>query len=121
VAPGFIEENSYFGAWFEGGSPLAYYLVFMTVGVFFGGLLSAWTAQRIQPSVERGPRISTGGRLILAIAGGVVVGFASRIAMGCTSGQALSGGALLLTGSWAFMLAMFAGAYGIAWFVRKEW
>jgi hypothetical protein len=121
VAPSFIEENSYFGEWFQGGSPLAYYLVFMTVGVFFGGLLSAWAARRIRPSVERGTRISRGGRLTLAILGGVLVGFASRLAMGCTSGQALSGGALLLSGSWVFMLAIFAGAYGFAWFVRKEW
>jgi hypothetical protein len=121
VAPAAVEGNSYFGRWFEGGSPLAYYLVFMTVGVFFGGLLSAWAARRIQPSVERGPRISRGGRLALAILGGVIVGFASRLAMGCTSGQALSGGALLLTGSWVFMFAVFGGAYAFAWFVKREW
>ena len=33
---------------------------------------------------------------MLAGTGGLLAGFASRLARGCTSGQALSGGALLL-------------------------
>ena len=121
LAPKAVEANAYLGSWFEGGTPLAYYLVFMGLGVLLGGLLSAWSAHRVRVSVERGPRISRRGRLTLALIGGVIVGFASRLAMGCTSGQALTGGALLLTGSWAFMLAVFAGAYGFAWFVRRQW
>ena len=43
------------------------------------------------------------------------------LARGCTSGQALTGGALLNAGSWAFMICVFAGAYAMAYFVRKEW
>ena len=45
----------------------------------------------------------------------------ARIAKGCTSGQALTGGALLNVGSLVFMLAVFASAYALAYFVRKEW
>jgi len=60
-------------------------------------------------------------RLGYALVGGVIVGFASRLAQGCTSGQALSGGALLLTGSMVFMLCLFAGGYATAWFVRRQW
>jgi hypothetical protein len=37
------------------------------------------------------------------------------------SGQALTGGALLNAGSWAAMMCIFGGAYGLAWFVRKLW
>ncbi len=37
------------------------------------------------------------------------------------SGQALTGGALLNLGSWAVMLAIFAGGYALAYFVRREW
>ena len=40
---------------------------------------------------------------------------------GCTSGQALSGGAVLSVGSWAFMFAVFAGAYALAYFLRRYW
>ena len=36
-------------------------------------------------------------------------------------GQALTGGSMLNVGSLVFMLAVFAGAYGLAYFVRKEW
>jgi len=45
----------------------------------------------------------------------------ARMARGCTSGQALSGGAVLSAGSWAFMMCVFAGAYAVAYFVRKFW
>ncbi len=49
------------------------------------------------------------------------MGVGAKLARGCTSGQALSGGALLNVGSWAFMMMVFAGAYAIAWFVRRQW
>lgn len=120
-APAAVEGNDYIGRWFNGTSPLAYYLVFMGLGSIGGGWISALAAGRIRPGIERGPSASIGMRLVFALLGGVAVGFGSRIAAGCTSGQALSGGALLLTGSWAFFLAFFAGAYALAWFVRKEW
>jgi hypothetical protein len=51
----------------------------------------------------------------------VLAGFASRLAQGCTSGQALSGSALLLSGSLVFLLCVFAGGYAAAWFVRRQW
>jgi hypothetical protein len=50
-----------------------------------------------------------------------LVGYASRLASGCTSGQALSGGALLLTGSLIFMMCVFAGGYAAAYFFRRQW
>jgi hypothetical protein len=33
----------------------------------------------------------------------------------------LSGGAVLSVGSWAFMFAVFGGAYALAYFFRKFW
>lgn len=121
VAPAATEANSYMGGWFGEGSPLRHYLVFMTLGVLLGGLLSARAAGRVKLGVERGPTASLRLRLGLSLAGGLLVGFASRLGSGCTSGQALSGGAMLLSGSWAFMIAIFVGAFGAAAFVRKEW
>ena len=89
VFPNHVERSAYFGSWFrEGGTHvLLYYLVFMVIGVFVGGLLSALGAARIQPMIERGPQISAKNRLWFALAGGVLVGFAGRLARGCTSGQ----------------------------------
>ena len=121
--PQHVETSAYFGEWFGAGKPhlLRYYLVFMGLGVILGGWLSAMGSRRATPMVERGPRISAGARLLFALAGGIIVGFASRLARGCTSGQALSGGAMLFTGSLVFMICIFAGAYAAALFVRKEW
>ncbi len=121
VAPAAIEANGYVGGWFDDGPALRHYLVFMGLGVLVGGFFSALAARRVRPQVERGPRSSVRRRLVLALIGGALVGFASRMAGGCTSGQSLTGGALLLEGSWAFTLAVFAGGFGAAWFVRKEW
>ncbi|MBI5435378.1 MAG: YeeE/YedE family protein [Planctomycetes bacterium] len=121
VAPAAVRHNAYFSPWFAEGSPLAHYLVFMAVGVLLGGFGSALNAGRVAPGIERGAGASAFVRLGYALGGGALAGFASRMAQGCTSGQALSGGALLLSGSWAFMFAVFAGAFGAAWFVRKEW
>ena len=79
--------------------------------------MSRSTAQ----SWSRGSRVTPRVRLVFALAGGLLVGFASRMAGGCTSGQALTGGALLLGGSWAFLVALFAGGFLVAPLVRKEW
>jgi uncharacterized membrane protein YedE/YeeE len=111
--------SEYFGKW--GNQPLKYYLVFMLAGTLVGALISALLANRVRIQVERGAKASTRLRLGYALAGGVIVGFASRLAQGCTSGQALSGGALLLTGSIVFMLCLFASGYATAWFVRRQW
>ncbi len=54
--------------------------------------------------VEKGPRISTRGRFALAFVGGALMGVGAKLARGCTSGQALTGGALLSAGGWVFMM-----------------
>ncbi|MEI7947225.1 MAG: YeeE/YedE thiosulfate transporter family protein [bacterium] len=119
LAPARTLASHYFGAW--GAQPMNYYLVFMLAGVFCGGLISALLAGRCAVRVERGSSCSSPKRLIFAGVGGVIVGFASRLANGCTSGQALSGSALLLTGSLLFLVSVFAGGYATAWFVRRQW
>jgi uncharacterized membrane protein YedE/YeeE len=120
--PTHVAKSEYFGGWVEEGkSLLFYYLVFMFGGVFCGGLFSAMLARRINISVERGKAFGIAPRLMLALGGGILVGFASRLANGCTSGQALSGGAMLLNGSLVFMMCVFASGYAAAWFVRRQW
>jgi uncharacterized membrane protein YedE/YeeE len=121
LAPAAMEANPAMGAWFDGGSPLAHYLVFMVLGVALGGLLSARLARRVDFKLERGPRASRRLRIGMALGGGVLVGFASRLAAGCTSGQALSGSAMLLTGSLAFTAAIFVGGFASAPLFKKVW
>ena len=104
-----------------GGSPLKEWLVFEGLGVAFGALLSGLLARRVMVIVERGSRVSRRMRLLMAFVGGTLMAVGAAFASGCTSGQALTGGALLNLGSWAFMLMVFAGAYAVAAFFRWEW
>ena len=123
VAPAHTQASDFFGGKYlaDGAHPLRYYLVFMFVGTFLGGLLSAVLGRRVNVSVERGKAFGLVPRLLLALAGGILVGYASSLASGCTSGQALTGGALLANGSIVFMLCVFAGGYAAAYFVRRQW
>lgn len=106
-----------------GGSknPLDSWVVFIGFGVVIGGALSGWYNGRTKIETNRGPRVSIRSRWLLAFIGGIFMGYGARMARGCTSGQALSGGATMSVGSWAFMFAVFAGAYLLAYFVRRLW
>ncbi len=114
-----VEGSGYFGRW--GADPLRYYLVFMFVGIFLGGLVSAILARRIRITLEKGATCTARRRIALALLGGVIVGAASRLARGCTSGQALTGSALLLAGSIVFLIALFCGGYAAAGLVKGQW
>jgi uncharacterized membrane protein YedE/YeeE len=122
VAPAWTEANPAIGGYVaDGANPLRNWLLIEVIGVVIGGFLGAMSAGRFQVKVEKGPNISTRGRLRYALGGGIVMGFAAALARGCTSGQALSGGAMLATGSWAFMMMVFAGGYAFAYLVRRQW
>jgi uncharacterized protein len=123
VAPAHAQANEVYSGYLQNGigHPLKSWLVFEVIGVAMGGLLSGVLAHRVRRTVEKGPRITSRSRLLLAFAGGALMGVGAKLARGCTSGQALSGGALLSLGAWAFMLMVFVGAYATAWFVRRQW
>jgi hypothetical protein len=104
-----------------GTSPLKEWLVFEVVGVFTGAVISGLLARRVRVVVEKGPRASVRARLLMAFGGGMLMAVGAALARGCTSGQGLTGGALLNLGSWVAMLMIFAGAYALAYFVRWEW
>jgi uncharacterized protein len=123
VAPAHTQANPFFRGYLEEGigHPLKTWLVFEVLGVLAGAFLSGLLAGRVTGTVEKGPRISVRGRLLFALAGGALMGVGAKLARGCTSGQALSGGAVLNVGSWTFMMMVFAGAYALAWFMRRQW
>ena len=102
-------------------SPLGDWLVLELVGVVLGGLASAWTAGRMRRGVEHGPAITGRQRMYAAMAGGTLMGFGAKLARGCTSGQALTGGALLSAGSWLFIVTAFASGYALAPVARRLW
>jgi len=122
VAPGHVDRTPYLIAMAGGDkNPLDSWIVFLTVGTFIGGFVSGMIHNRVKVETNRGPRVPIKLRWVMAFIGGALMGFGARFARGCTSGQALSGGAVLSVGSWAFMFAVFGGAYALAYFLRKFW
>jgi len=122
VAPSHTEKNAYLVDLLRGGgNPLDNWLVFEILGVIVGGFASGLMAGRVKVETFKGPQISIRTRWAMAVLGGIIAGYGVRIGRGCTSSQALSGGAVLSAGSWSFMFAVFIGAYALAYFVRKLW
>lgn len=123
VAPSHTHSNEFYKEYIGDGntSPLKDWLVFEVLGVLVGGFVSGTLAGRIKIRVEKGKNITSTKRLIFAFLGGSLMGFGAKLARGCTSGQALTGGALLNFGSWIFMIFVFAGGYLIAYFLRRQW
>ena len=122
VAPEHVDRTPYLLEMAGGDlNPLDSWVVFVTVGTVLGGFVSGWIHGRFRLETNRGPRVPVRLRWLMAFIGGALMGYGARFARGCTSGQALSGGAVLSVGSWAFMFAVFGGAYGLAYFMRKFW
>ncbi|MCL4707894.1 YeeE/YedE family protein [bacterium] len=122
VSPQHVDNNAYLANYAGGDkNPLHDWLIYEVIGVIIGGLLSGMLAKRLRFKTDKGPNITVPFRLAFAFLGGSLMGFGARLAQGCTSGQALTGGATLALGSWAFMMTMFAAAYAIAYFVRRQW
>ncbi|HHI79603.1 MAG TPA: hypothetical protein ENK02_06450 [Planctomycetes bacterium] len=124
AAPGLAAKSDYISHYVHPGvNPLDNWLVYLTVGVFLGGIIGSMTGGRNDFGTLMGANsdYSKRKRLLMALVGGVLMGIAARFARGCTSGQALSGGALLSVGSWAFMMMVFVGGYAVAPLVRRQW
>jgi hypothetical protein len=121
-APDHVDRVAYF-ADVAGGhkNPWVSSGVFMLAGTIVGGFVSGLFNRRVKPELRKGPSIGTPTRVVFALLGGAIMGYGARLARGCTSGQALSGGAVLSVGSWAFAFSIFASGYALAWFVRKLW
>jgi uncharacterized membrane protein YedE/YeeE len=122
VAPAHVDRTPFLLAMAGGDrNPLDNWVVPVVFGTLVGGFISGWRNGRLKVETNKGPQVSTRTRWAMAFLGGAIMGYGARFARGCTSGQALSGGATLSLGSWAFMFAVFGGAYALAYFVRKLW
>ena len=75
------------------------------------------------PRPYANPYVAGVGLGLVLVAAFVIMGrgLGAVLARGCTSGQALTGGALLSVGSWIFVLGAFAAAYTVAPLVRRVW
>jgi uncharacterized protein len=123
IAPVAGESNEFFSTYSDqvSANPLKDWYVVEVIGILIGGFISGFFAHRIKKTVDKGPNISVKGRFLYAFWGGTMMGIGAKLARGCTSGQALTGGAQLNVGSWLFMIFIFIGGYAAAYFVRRQW
>ncbi len=99
--------------------------VILLVGVFFGGMLGAFSSGtfkwRMNPDPVwkkmMGPQ--TWKRWTLAFLGAIVLEYGAGIAGGCTSGLAISGGMLLAPAAYLFIAGMFASGIVVALIVYR--
>ncbi len=122
IAPEHVAKSAYFSQ-FAGGDnqPMSNWLIFEVLGVLAGAFLSGIIFNRLKLKVEHSPKITSRRRLLFALLGGLIFGFGSQLARGCTSGAALSGMAVLSYGGYITMIAIFGTAFVTAWIFRKNW
>ncbi len=110
--PSHLEQNSYYtsllqhSAWIN---PQVALVIGILIGSYIAGALFGKSPIVHVPEIWRqsfGP--SRLKRYIGAFIGGVIIMYGARLAGGCTSGHAISGGMQLATTSWIFMISFFA-------------
>lgn len=116
------ENTLYFSKYFEDGKkPIRNWLSFEIFGILAGGFLSGLLSRRLRFKTEKSPGITSSRRLVYAFFGGMLFVYGAQLARGCTSGQALSGMAVLSVAGFVTMMAIFGSAYVFAWIFRKNW
>jgi uncharacterized membrane protein YedE/YeeE len=105
IAPQHAENQPYLKRYFAHQEGFGHdnWLLVEVLGILLGGFLSGFWSRQLREDVERGPNIKPSGRIALAFSGGVLIGFAARLARGCTSGQGLAGGAMMSLGYFHFL------------------
>jgi len=96
----------------------------LVLGIFLGAFISAaisgdfrwvWVPDVWAAAFGPSPVL----RLIVALAGGVFLGFGARWAGGCTSGHGISGTMQLAVSSWVAALSFFVGGIAAAWLIFR--
>lgn len=120
VLPAYTSALSYLSKYLA-VSPFKDWIVLEVSGLLLGALIGVLLSRGFKVRFDRAERMSIKTRLLTAFGGGVIIGFASRLARGCTSGVALTGGSQLALSGWVFVIAMFASGFLFAAIFRRLW
>jgi len=120
VAPAYTSTLTYLSKYLE-LSPFQDWTFVEVMGLFVGALIGVLLSRGFKVRFDRGAAMTVGMRVMTALGGGILLGFASRLARGCTSGVALTGGAQFALGGWVFVIAMFASGFLFAALFRRLW
>ncbi len=121
ISPDFAGSLKYFARYLSAESPLKDWIVFELGGLFLGALAGALVSRNFRVQFDKAEKMGSLTRLFTAFTGGMIIGFSSRLARGCTSGVALSGGAQLAVSGWIFVISMFASGFMMAAIFRRLW
>lgn len=91
-------------------------LLWLNLGVMAGALVASWLAGEFR--LRRGPK--RWGAAGLALTGGLLMGYGTRLSAGCNAGALLGGIPSLSLHGWVFAISAFAGVLvGILLFRRS--
>ncbi len=122
IAPETTQANHYLGRMVaNGANPFASWIVLEVVGIAIGALLAAASAGRFRIQLDGAQKLGRNRRIAFALLGGVLAGFGSRVAAGCTSGIGLSATAMLGISGFVFLLAFFLTGLGVSALMRRVW
>jgi len=121
LSPGYAKSLEYFSQYLNNKAPLMNWVLFEILGLFLGALAASLIGGNFKFKLDKSENMGNGTRLLTAFGGGILIGFASRLARGCTSGVALSGGAQLAISGWIFVISMFIGGFIVAALFRRLW
>ena len=121
INPEYAGSLKYFSQDLGLDSPMRNWIVLEIGGLFLGALTGALISGNFRIIFDKGSHHSNAFRVLTAFSGGMLIGFASRLARGCTSGVALSGGAQLAVSGWIFVISMFISGFITAAVLRRLW
>ncbi len=111
-----VESNEYYKKFI----PKIGWEVVLLAGVVLGALISSelsgsFVLETVPELWKTGFGSSFLLRAIVAILGGLLLGFGARMAGGCTSGHGISGTLQLAVSSWLALFCFFVGGFGTAY------
>ena len=119
VAPHAVSNNDYLATYFQQG--LNSWIVWEVLGIAAGALIASLIGRRFHFELDGPTGAKRGGRIALALAGGLVSGFGARMAMGCTSGMGLSGSATFAVAGFLFLGGFFIAGIAAGKLTKGLW
>ncbi len=121
INPEYAGSLTYFSRYLSADFPLKDWIVFEILGLLAGALTGAFLTRNFRLRFDRASGMNGRTRLLTSFTGGILLGFAGRLARGCTSGVALTGGAQLAVAGWIFVISMFISGFLFAAIFRRLW
>src|SRR6056297_64452 len=110
----FIGKKAEYKEYYQNYEPIVDWEVMLVIGVILGSFVSSLLSGNFEIKIIPELWLNNFGntpilRLIIALIGGVFVGFGARMSGGCTSGHGISGTMQLAVTSWIALFSFFIG------------